>query len=270
MLDPHHRDRVVEVVEQPVDRRPLVADDQRERHQPEHAALCGECPELVVGEVALDILHRATARMAADDVTAGREQLVGRRRRRVRQVEHDAALHELVHERTTRVGEPLVGRVEAARGPGRAVPREPGHPHPRVPPLPEPLGHRLDALEREHQPDPPVPPHLVEVVGRQDREDVVGVLGQRPLPRVAERHSGGAVLARGTIGGEDRAHLERDAAGPELRQPVPRERVLLVAAQARARAAGRCARRRSRARRLRAPPSSRRACAPSRGSRCAT
>ena len=116
-----------------------------------------------------------------------------------------------------------------------AVPRQPRHAHAE---LPERLGgphlvaELLDALEREHQPDPLAALDRVEVGCRPNLHNPLGILadGTEQAGRLAER------LAERALGlalelDEDRAHLQPDAAGLEQGQPRPGERARLAEAQ---------------------------------------
>ena len=152
----------------------------------------------------------------------------------MRKVEDDAQRDQLVHERAAEPRQPSV-----LRGPVRervaAVPGQPGHPHPELPERlrrPELVAELLDALEREHEPDPVAGREPVEVGGRPHLHDPLRVFrnGAVEAGRLAER------LAEGPLGlafelDEDRADLQADAAGLEQRQPGAGERALLAEAE---------------------------------------
>ena len=141
---------------------------------------------------------------------------------------------ELVDERPAQPREPAV--LGSAVGERVApVPRQPRHAHPE---LPERLGRPrlvaelLDALEREHQPDPLAALDRVEVGCRPDLHNPLGALadGTEQAGRLAER------LAERALGlplelDEDRAHLQPDAAGLEQGEPRPGERARFAEAQ---------------------------------------
>ena len=182
------------------------------------------------------VVDRPAGRVGADHGSTGspRDDLVERRRRGVGEVEDHPELDELVDERPAEPREPAV--LGGAVGEGvAAVPGQPRHAHAE---LPERLGgpglvaELLDAFEREHQPDPLAALDRVEVGGRPDLDDPLGVLadGAEQARRLAER------LAERALGlplelDEDRAHLQPDAAGLEQRKPRARERARLAEAQ---------------------------------------
>jgi hypothetical protein len=100
VLDPHDRDGVIDVVDEALERGIVGIDDERERHDPEHAVAGSQRLQLPVAEVARSVEHRATARVAAQDGTLARdlEQIAERLLGRVRQVEDHASRDEALDE----------------------------------------------------------------------------------------------------------------------------------------------------------------------------
>ena len=124
VLDAHHRDGVVEMVDPARERRRLGIDEEPDRHHPEHAAALGERLELPVGEVPGVVEDGAAARMRegegdpfVDDVAPG---LLGR----MRQVKDDPELREPADERAAAVAQSLLGRLDAAGELVRMVPAQ--------------------------------------------------------------------------------------------------------------------------------------------------
>ena len=231
MLESHYLDGVVEMVDEPLDRRRL-AHDERERHQPEYPAAHCESAQLTVGEVPRVVAERATAGVADEHVPRAFHRLGERGLGRVSEVENHPTLAERVDELAAAIREALRGRVDPAGKVVREVPREPDHSDAEVPEVRQ-RGwislERLDSFHRQQEPDPPVRADPTEVGARPDLEDIVLVLPERAvqLGGLFERS-----LARPSLVGRiERAHLEPDAACAKLRQPVPRERIRLVPAE---------------------------------------
>ena len=190
--------------------------------------------ELVVVEVPRRVVDGPAAAVRAEDRRAGRplEQLGVDTARRVREVEHDAELDEPVDQLAPEAREPaaVLGRAVGERVP--AVPGEARHPDAeRVEDVRGPGldAEALDALEREHQPQPLARLDAGEVGSVAHLEDAVGVLGDRAVERRHHRQR----LAQRPLGlhGDvdvDRADLEADAALLEQREPRPREDVRLA------------------------------------------
>ena len=92
------------------------------------------------------------------------------------------------------------------------------------------VAQRLDAFEGEHEPDPAV--ERVEIGRLLNHRHVVRALASCAVERLHLRER----AAQGELGeilelDEDRAHLHPDTACAELRQPVRRERPLLLGAE---------------------------------------
>ena len=191
---------MLEVVDDAVERPLLVADRERMEHQAEEPARVGERAELVVGQVARVVVDRAAGGVGADHRRAvgPGDDLGERRRRGVGEVEDHPELDELVDERAAEAREPAVlGGAVGERV--AAVPGQPRHPHAELPERlgrPELVAELLDALERQHQPDPLAPLDGVEVGGRAHLQHPIGVLAHGPeeagrlAERLAQRPSG--------------------------------------------------------------------------------
>ena len=103
-VDPDHADRVLEVVDDAVERSLLVADRERVQHQPEEPAGGGEGAELVVGQVARVVVDGTARGVRADrpERRATRAMIsANARRRRVGEIEDHPEPDELVDERAT-------------------------------------------------------------------------------------------------------------------------------------------------------------------------
>ena len=256
MLDPHHRDGVVDVVEPAGERRRLRVDDERHRHHPEHAPAPREPLELPVREVPRMVDDGAAAGVRDREGDVRCQDVAPRLLGCVRQIEHDAELAEATDERLSPVGQPLRRRLDPTRELVRVVPRQARHAHAAPVPVLERLGgafERLQTLHREHEPQA----RVVEVGAGADLADALGVLGDCPseLGLLGQ----GEVARLGARRGRriERADLDADAARLELRQPVPLEQPLRAVAEderrgiaprhpaRRARATGRCGHRRS-------------------------
>ena len=255
-VDADHADRVLEMVDDPIEGAGIVPDGKRMEHQSEDARR-QSASERSWSSVRLRgwSYDRPASRVRADHRSAvqPREDLGERGRRGVREVEDDAELDEPVDESAPEAREPTVFRgsvgVRVA-----TVPGQPGHPDAELPERlgrPELVAELLDAFEREHQPDSLAPLDGVEVGGRADLQRPVAVLadGAEEAGRLAERLAERSLRLAVELD-EDRADLQPDAAGFEQGQPGAGEGVGLADAElavARARRAGRRGRRRSRA-----------------------
>jgi hypothetical protein len=99
-LGAEHRDGMVEVVDDAVDRRPLGVDRQGMQHQAEDAVALRERTQLLVREVARGLVDGAAARVRdADAALVALEALVEEPRRGVREVEDHAQLGEAAEQR---------------------------------------------------------------------------------------------------------------------------------------------------------------------------
>ena len=109
---------------------PLRVDRDRVQHQPEDPVAVGECPKLLVRDVArmvVDARHPACVMQTRPSYVC--EALVEELRRRVRQIEHDLALGEHGKQRAAEPREPaLIRGAVGVRVP--PVPRQPRHAQP--------------------------------------------------------------------------------------------------------------------------------------------
>ncbi len=168
---PDDLDRVLEVVDDAIERPPLVADRERMEHQAEEPVCVCERPELVVGQVARVIVDGAARGVRADHPRARRLARGSRRRRAATRARGRGSPRARTSSSTSarpRRERPPSSAAPSANGIS-AIPRQPGHAHAE---LPERLGgpglvaELLDTLEREHQPDPLALLDRVEVGGR--------------------------------------------------------------------------------------------------------
>ena len=157
MLGSHHVHGVIEVVEQALDRR-ITADGERQGHHPEESVPFRQRGQLVVREVSRHVVDGPAARVTDDHRRRRRalEDLVERRLGGVGEIDDDSAGGQIVHQRTTAIGQTLVGGVEAAgEGVGDVV-GEPDHAHTGVPEVREArriVTERFHAFHREEEPD---------------------------------------------------------------------------------------------------------------------
>ena len=174
--------------------------------------------------------------MARDDrrLRRGLEHLGEGPLGRMREVEDHSQRGEPADEPSAEAGQTAVGGLaEAVRERVATVPGERHHAHAELPEDvrdPWVVAQRLDAFEREHDPDSAV--EGVQIVCRPNDHHVVRTLACRAVERLHLRER----AAQGELGevfelDKDRAHLHPDAARAQLRQPVRRERLLLVGAK---------------------------------------
>ena len=64
VLDPHHSDRMIDMIDPALERRCLRVDSKRERHHTEHAAARRDLLELPIGEVPSMVVDSATRRVS--------------------------------------------------------------------------------------------------------------------------------------------------------------------------------------------------------------
>ena len=99
MLDSHHSDRVVEVVDPAGESRRLAINDERERHHPEDASSLREPLELPVGEIPRVVADSAAPRVGHRKGALMFEDVMPGLLRGVRKVEDDAEFPEPANER---------------------------------------------------------------------------------------------------------------------------------------------------------------------------
>ena len=159
MLDPHHLHRVVDVVDDAVERGPLRVDRKRMKHDPDDAAVCCESAQGLVREVPRVVVHRAARRVADDDRRLRRafEDVQVRLRPGVGEVEDqtelDAEVDQLPAQLAQASGAGLCRTVGEWVAP---IPRQRQHPDAQLPHRlrdPRVVAERLGSFEREHQPD---------------------------------------------------------------------------------------------------------------------
>ena len=248
-------DRVLEVVDDAIERPPLVADRERMEHQAEDPASVCERPQLVVGQVAGVIVDGPTGGVRADHRSALDPRRGSRRTRAATRARGRGS-------RPSPTSRRRASRPSRESPPSSAAPSEKGFrrfqvsPAMRIAELPERLGgpelvaELLDTLEREHQPDLLAALDRSRSAAERTCSEPVGILahGAQKAGRLTER------LAQRALGlalelDEDGADLEADAARLEQRQPRAGERAAsrrTGAPGSRARAGDRDARRRSR------------------------
>ena len=180
------------MVDHPLDRPPLRVDRDRVQHQSEDPVAVGECPKLLIGDVARVVVDAEAACVRdAHPPLVRVEALVVELRRRVRQVEHDLALREHGQQRAAEPREPaLIRGAVGVRVP--PVPRQPRHAQAQLPEdvgTPELVAERLDALEREHQADPLAALDEIEVGSSPHRHDSIRIFAHGAMERggLAER-----------------------------------------------------------------------------------
>ena len=102
--------------------RRLGVDDERECHHPEHASALGERLELPVGEIPWMVVHRAAARVRDREGQLFLEHVAPGLLGGVRKVEDDAELAEAADERPPAIASALHRRLDAAGELVRVVP----------------------------------------------------------------------------------------------------------------------------------------------------
>ena len=225
---------VLEVVDRACDRAVGRIDRERMEHEAEQPSCRGERAELVVVQVARCVVQRATPAVRVEHRGAAGtlEHLGERAAGRVREIEHDAEPDESVDELATEPRQAAALLRGAVREGIAAVPGEADHADAELvkdvgrPRLDAEL---LDALQREHEPDPLAGLDRVEVGRRAHVGDPLPVLAERAVERgdLPERLAQRALGLHGDVD-VDRAHLQPDTARLELRQPRTREDVALA------------------------------------------
>ncbi len=179
-------------------------------------------------------VRRANLGVVLQQIAEGGDDLGERPGRGVGEIEDHPEPDELVDERAAEPREAAV--LDGAVGERvAAIPAQPRHPHAELPERlggPELVAELLDALERQHQPDPLAPLDGVEVGGGANLQQSVGALahGAQEARRLAERLAQRAFRLALELD-EDGADLEADTAGFEQREPGARERPALAEAE---------------------------------------
>ena len=163
-------------------------DDERMREHADDAAVCRERAQLVVRQVAWCVDEGPAVRMARDDrrLRRGLEHVGEGPLGRVREVEDHSQRGEPADELSAEAGETAVGGLaEAVRERVATIPGERHHAHAELPEdvrNPWVVAQRLDAFEREHEPDSVV--EGVQIACRANDHHVVRRLACRAVERL--------------------------------------------------------------------------------------